>query len=102
MFDNKIKNEYRGLILGVDNLSRPLVFNKKFLDEGELIHLMYELNTGEVILTKNGLRFIKDYWGFEKVAKIIFKYENGEGDFVSNFSSEKELVEWLKNYKYHG
>jgi len=95
----KSSQEYVDKIIGIDNLSRNVFYNQKYLEKDSLIHLMYELSTSEIILTKIGLEFLRDIWGFANIATILFDYEGSKGDFNINFKTKEKLVEWLKNYK---
>jgi len=85
-------------IIGIDNLNKKIYYNNKYLLKDGLIHLMYEVRTDEIALTKQGLDFLKNAWGFENVANILFDYENGQGDFKISFNTREKLVEWLNNY----
>jgi hypothetical protein len=88
-------------IIGVDNLNRKIYFDDKYLQEDWLIHLMYEVKTDEIALTSIGLEFLKDFWEFEKIANILFDYEQDNGDFHISFGTEEKLVSWLNNYHTH-
>jgi len=87
------------MMIGIDNLSRAVDYNDEYNTKEGIIHLMYEVSTDEIILTKEGIDFIKKYWGFEEIAKILFEFEEGKGDFTDSFKTKEAITKWLENYK---
>ena len=92
-------DKFKDKIIGIDNLNKGVSFDEKYLSDSGIIHLLYEMSTGEVHLTRDGLEFVKEYWGFSKIAEMLFDFEGGKGDFTDGFGSKDKIVEWLNSYK---
>jgi len=95
MSKEKILNRYKDIVLG-DNYKNEKLFVNDVETEERLISTMYDFLSREVDLYKEGIEFLKEYWGLENVARIIFDYENDtNGDFHQAFHTEKGLYDWL-------
>lgn len=84
------------VILAVENFGD----NKKVLikdvdDESKLLGLLYKLDTQEVSLTKNGLNYLTNHYGLDKIANMILKeIENGV-DY--KYTEKEQIKQWLIN-----
>lgn len=96
MEKKKIIDKYKNTVIG-DNYKDEKLFIDVVSTEDQLIDTMYDFLGREVDLHKEGIEFLQEYWGLEEVAEIIFKHENGKGDFVDTFKNENGLVKWLND-----
>jgi len=62
----------------------------------KLIGFLYEVNTHEAALTKDGLDFLDEFYGLEKVADMIIDEIMRGGDFKFNENEKGEIINWLK------
>jgi len=79
-----LAQDYRGKIIDVKCLS----------DDKHFISFVYELDSDESTLTQQGLKFLKEYYGFDKIAQMILKEVRGGSDL--RFSSKEEMIEWME------
>lgn len=86
----KYKDKYLGKYYNSRNLSVD-----DLLTEEDLVHILYEIFEHELDLNDDGRDFLDRYWGFEKIADIIFDYEKIDGDFHRAFKAKEKFVNWL-------
>lgn len=69
-----------------------------FIDKDKLLYILYEIDCTETVLTKDGVNFLKEYYGLEHVAKLI-QQDIAEGvDFQWQTNKNiKDIVDWLNN-----
>jgi hypothetical protein len=95
MNKQEILNRYKDIVLG-DTHKNEQIYVDKFSSEDDLIHTMYEFLSREVDVYPTGIQFLKEYWGYENIADLIFKYEKDDGDFHQTYKTKRNLIEWLK------
>lgn len=61
-----------------------------FSSFGWLSHYLAEVNDREADLTKEGIRFFKEVYGFERIAKMLYD----DGWYAEEFRSPQEILEW--------
>ncbi|MFA4814789.1 MAG: hypothetical protein WC924_04895 [Candidatus Gracilibacteria bacterium] len=66
---------------------------KEFVDPASLAFLVEELETGEVLLTLDGLEFIKEYYSFENFFKVLHgeSYKVSASDLKWLFQTTKKV-----------
>ncbi|MGB0757176.1 MAG: hypothetical protein ACPGO5_01845, partial [Patescibacteria group bacterium] len=58
----------------------------------DLSHYLAEVNDHEAYITESGIGFIKDVFGFEKLADMLFK----ENWYSEEYKQASEIHDWLK------
>lgn len=96
MDKNSILEKYSNVIIG-DNYKDEKLYCDIMDNKDKLISTLYDFLGRDIDLNKEGIEFLRDFWGIEQVAKIVFEHESGEGDFVNTFKSEEGLTRWLKD-----
>lgn len=89
--------KYRNKILARSNYStaKPYDYVKDFIDEENLLYILYEVNCTEATLTSEGLDFLKEYYGLEYVAELIKKDIEEGVDF--SWKLKDDIINWLNN-----
>lgn len=97
MNKEKIIEKYRNKILGRDNLNREIHINR-LLNGQDLRHFLYNMyGSGDESLTGDGLNFLKEYYGLDKIAAVIMEEKSAGIDY--EFKHEREIYEWLEQFK---
>jgi hypothetical protein len=94
MNKQEILNRYKDTVVG-DTHKNEQIYVNKLSSEDELIHTMYEFLSREVDIYPKGILFLKEYWGYDNIADLIFKYEKDDGDFHQTYITKENLVNWL-------
>ncbi len=91
---SQIIDKYEGKVMGVRNYrATKKEFNSSdFIDIKKMEDFLEEVSCGESDITPAGLMFIKEYYGFNKLAKLLYKRKALRLDF----SSRKEIEQWFE------
>ncbi|MFA6172017.1 MAG: hypothetical protein WC715_06245 [Patescibacteria group bacterium] len=91
-----IFSKYKDKILAVESFGNN---RKKFVsDFSNIDGLLYELqqlNNHELTLTDDGLRFLDEYYGLDKVVDMILERVKEGVDY--KYKTREDLLKWLKN-----
>ena len=62
---------------------------------GELSSILGEVNEGESYITPDGISFLKEAYGFDKLAQLLFN----EKWFEDEYKNPAEIFEWLTSWE---
>lgn len=95
MKDQKdVLKKFKGISIGTDYKGKN-IYASDVVKEDDLIGVMYDWWSRESDIDEEGIKFFSEYWGFEKIADIIFDYEEVDGDFHRAFKTKEKFVNWL-------
>lgn len=90
-----IIDKYNDKVLAVESFGEnEKVYVQKFLDEDNLIHYLYMLNTHELSLREDGLNFLKEFYTLDKVIDIIMDAIKDGIDF--KYIDREDIRAWLE------
>lgn len=91
---NHLNEKYQNKKLIIPDYYSP---EKEFYSYNDLVdydsfkHCLGELVSHEASITKDGVEFIKDYYGFDALSESLYK----GGWFEQEFRTAKEIYDWL-------
>lgn len=95
--DKDIVKKYKDKIIGRTNLNKELYVDE-ISDENLLKNFLYDMyDSGHKSLTKEGFEFLKEYYGLEEIAKLIFQEKDKGINY--DFTSSNEVFTWLGKFK---
>lgn len=92
IYNKYVVEKYKDRPLAVvNNKSGRTIGVSTFISEAQFPELTEELETGEILLTLDGLEFIKEYYGFEGFLTLVSQVEGNE------FSSKRlsSGIKWI-------
>lgn len=95
MNKEQIIKDYESLELGRGHTKLNLgpYFADDFLDQGKLVKFIEEYQDGEAYLTKEGYRFLLEYYGIEELASILSKLKP---EFP--YGDKETVLEWFEHF----
>lgn len=94
--NKEIIDQYDGKVLAVESFGDN---RKKFVSDfagvDGLLYELQQLNTHELSLTDNGLKFIDEYYGLDRVVDMLL--ESIEKGVDYKYKTREDLLAWLKN-----
>jgi hypothetical protein len=98
MTKEEIISKFKDVPIGKDNLNRN-VFANRILDESGLKHFLYNMyGPGDESITKEGLEFLKEYYGLDKIAEMILAEKEKGVDY--HFENKEAIIDWLSKFGY--
>ncbi len=92
MNKKQVLRKYKNLPLAVAIYQKNLDYSvPEFSKPEDLIYILYEIYSGDADITKDGVRFIKEYYGIEEVMRMV-KIAGGE----LALKTDKEILKFLK------
>jgi len=93
----EIISKYSGKTLGETTYSIDYKFYASELSKPDgLLGFLYEVNTHEAMLTEEGLNFLREYYGLNKVADfVIVEIRNGV-DFKFSANDKSGIIAWIE------
>ena len=96
MSKEKILSKYKDKTLAVESFGdNRKKFVSDFANIDGVLYELQQLNTHELSLTDDGLRFLDEYYGLDKVADMILQRIKEGIDY--KYKNREDLVIWLKN-----
>ena len=98
MITKKIINKYKDKLLGICNYKSDEEDGNFYVDEFtnrmELINFLHELKSHENTLTRAGYAFLEEYYGLNKVAKMLL-----EENLEYPYDNKEDTIKWLESTK---
>lgn len=97
-FDDKLKSRYLGkpIIVPVYQSRKKEYYSiDDIKDFAQLKYFLGEVNNHEAYITTSGISFLKDVFGFEKLAIELHK----DQWFSDEFSDTKSILDWLESWE---
>ena len=100
MDKQEIIKKYTGKALGKTCYKIPNdnIYIDYLIKTDWLLHFLYDMDCGENVLTEDGLNFLKEYYGLNKVADMIIKDIKNGVDF--KFEKKEDIIKWLERLGY--
>lgn len=90
-----IIEKYKNKHLGEESFGKGYKFKvEDFINRNYLSYYMWEINDREADLSEDGIAFLKEYYTFDELAKILVSLGCFQG---SGIETEEEVLEWLKS-----
>jgi hypothetical protein len=94
MKKEEIIARYHNIPIGKTNLNKDIFVNE-IKDEEDLTAFLYNMyGPRDESLTHDGLLFLKDYYGLDKVAELILKEKRKGIDY--HFENNEDIISWLE------
>lgn len=93
MDKNKILEKYRNVPIGKDNLNRDIFSNEISKKEDLMIFLYNVYGPQDESLTKEGLKFLEEFYGLDEVAEFVLEGRTNGLDYC--FENKKDVLSWL-------
>jgi len=95
MDKEQVINKYQDKILAIESFgSNREKHVDDFLNIDNLLYELYQLNCHELSLTDDGLEFLNEYYGLNKIVDILLDRIKEGVDY--KYQKREDLLNWLK------
>ena len=91
--------KYKGKVLGETCYAckNDKIFADQFISRSGLLFFLHELDCRESVLTKDGLGFLREYYGLDAVADMVIEKIKDGVKYRFSENEKDEIIAWLEN-----